>query len=82
MPIYIYQCDRCVLEIEKIQGINGDAPHCPKCGVGMTKKPTCPAVIKMGAPLWTNRVDDIHKAQSDRGERLRFVHPKEVNGYP
>lgn len=35
-------------------------------------------VIKMGAPLWTGRMDDIHKAQSQRGERLRFVHPSEI----
>jgi putative FmdB family regulatory protein len=47
LPIYIFQCDRCVLEIEKIQEINGKAPHCPKCGGVMHKKFSPIAMIKM-----------------------------------
>jgi hypothetical protein len=34
--------------------------------------------IKQGDELWLHRMDDIHKAQAQRGERLRFVHPREI----
>ncbi|GAG94257.1 unnamed protein product, partial [marine sediment metagenome] len=47
MPLYTYRCDKCVLEIEKIQEINGETPCCPKCGAEMRKKPTFPAMVKM-----------------------------------
>ena len=46
MPLYIYKCDKCVLELEKVQGINGEAPHCPNCGAEMHKKPTFPVMVK------------------------------------
>jgi hypothetical protein len=35
-------------------------------------------VIKMGYPAWVDRMEDIHKAQEQRGERLRMIHPSEV----
>jgi len=35
--------------------------------------------IKQGEELWLSRMDEVHKAQADRGERLRFVHPKEIS---
>ena len=47
MPLYIYQCDKCVLEIEKVQEINKKAPCCPNCGAEMHKKPTLPAMVKI-----------------------------------
>jgi hypothetical protein len=34
--------------------------------------------VKMKYPGWIDKIDDIHKAQEQRGERLRFVHPREV----
>jgi hypothetical protein len=34
--------------------------------------------IKQGDELWLSRMDDIHKSQEQRGERLRYVHPKEI----
>lgn len=47
MPIYEFKCDSCVLELEKVQGINEDAPSCPKCGEKMRKQATYPAMVKM-----------------------------------
>jgi len=35
-------------------------------------------LIKGKYPLWVDRIEDIHKAQEDKGEKLRFVHPSEV----
>lgn len=70
MPIYIYKCDKCVLEIEKIQGINDNAPNCPKCGVSMTRKITCPAIYKVGGSArrkwcqnWTPDSKPFNKGQ-------------------
>lgn len=47
MPIYIFRCDKCVLEIEKVQGSLEDAPLCPHCGEEMVKQPTFPAMVKI-----------------------------------
>lgn len=47
MPIYEYQCGECKLTAEKFQKIGGEAPNCPECGVGMTKKPTHLAMVKI-----------------------------------
>ncbi len=46
MPVYLYGCE-CGKEIEIVQGIGEKAPLCPDCGVGMIKKPTHPAIIKV-----------------------------------
>ena len=63
--------------METIASMGQVSPEC--CGEVMTRLYKLDTyLIKMGAPLWTDRMDDIHKAQSDRGERLRFVHPSEI----
>ncbi|KKL49387.1 hypothetical protein LCGC14_2316020 [marine sediment metagenome] len=46
MPIYEYYCNECEVERMKLQEIGSDAPQCPHCRVGMTQKPTHPAMIK------------------------------------
>lgn len=38
MPLYEYICEKCGVELEKIQGMNGIPPLCPKCGVAMSRK--------------------------------------------
>lgn len=45
MPIYEYGCV-CGSKSTEIQKIGADAPGCPSCGKGMTKRPTTPAMIK------------------------------------
>jgi putative FmdB family regulatory protein len=47
MPLYVLKCDACILEIEKIQGINEESPDCPECGGAMRKKFSPIAMFKM-----------------------------------
>jgi putative FmdB family regulatory protein len=47
LPIYKFRCDKCVLEIEKIQGINEAIPKCDICGGDMTKIISSPAIIRV-----------------------------------
>ena len=62
---------------EILSRMDVSAPVC--CGEVMTRKYTMGRMrIKSGYPIWVDRIDDIHKAQADRGERLRMPHPREV----
>lgn len=47
MPLYIYRCDKCDLEIEKIQGIEEATPKCGVCGGNMVKAITSPAIVRV-----------------------------------
>jgi len=47
MPIYMYRCDKCVLELEKVQGISEETTLCPQCGEVMIRLPTFPAMVKI-----------------------------------
>jgi len=48
MPLYEYRCPNCNSEKELLQGMESkEGILCDKCGVGMIKKPTCPAIIKI-----------------------------------
>ncbi len=46
MPLYEYQCE-CGETLEVIQTIGSDAPKCPTCGGGMTKRFAPPAIIRL-----------------------------------
>lgn len=49
------------------------------CDEGMERVYQVDALkVKIGEPLWLKRMDEIHKAQEQRGERLGFVHPREI----
>ena len=77
MPLYVYSCPRCGQSKELLLQMEHSAPYC--CGGVMNREYSIDALkIVSGPPLWTYRMDEIHKAQADRGERLRFVHPKEI----
>ena len=77
MPLYEYRCQKCSKSIEILAPIGVSGPDC--CGEVITRRYSLDTLrIKMGPPLWTERMDEIHKAQADRGERLRFVHPSEI----
>ena len=47
MPIYVYKCERCGFEDEVIQPLGTNGLNCPKCGVGMSKKPTYHSFVYM-----------------------------------
>ncbi len=76
MPLYDFICDNCSKVKEVIQ-YDLSKPEC--CGrpmrriFGIDKQ-----LIKIRYPGWVDRMEDIHKAQEQRGERLRIVHPSEV----
>ncbi len=76
-PIYDFKCDKCGNVTETLVQCPGTTPSC--CGVAMTRQYTIGYMVDKYAPaLWVHRMDDIHKAQADRGERFRMIHPKEV----
>ena len=77
MPLYDYQCLKCGQSNEVLSRIGAPVPLC--CGGFMTRLYTIDkVVIKWSPPGWVDRIFEIHKAQADRGERLRLPHPKEV----
>ena len=76
MPLFDYTCDRCRKTREYYLPMEHEAPIC--CGVFMRRLYSGQIIVKMGYPSWVNRIDDIHKAQAERGERLRYVPPSEI----
>ena len=81
-PIYEVVCERCGKGREIVAQINGELPEC--CGGVMTRKYST-VVIRDSRSLigkrnerFIDRIDEIHKRQADRGERLRLPHPSEV----
>ena len=83
MPMYDYLCETCGKTEEKIALLGSPPPTC--CDVIMKRLFKGSMGIRDSKSLtgkrnelWINRMDEIHKRQADRGERLRFVHPKEV----
>ena len=81
-PLYDYVCDQCGNVRECYRPMEHKPPEC--CGVlmrrlyGMVEIRDSRSLTGKRNELWIDRMDDIHKAQEQRGERLRFVHPKEV----
>lgn len=76
MPLYDYTCEQCGKSETILDGLNHVPPKC--CGVNMKRLFSYQYLIKEKYPLWVDRMEDIHKAQQEHGERLRMVHPKEV----
>ncbi len=77
MPIYPYICRTCNKTEEIVRSMEHTPPTC--CGRPMERHYTEANIkIKEYGALWIDRMDDIHKEQSDRGERLRLVQPWEV----
>uniref|UniRef100_A0A6M3J4T9 Putative regulatory protein FmdB zinc ribbon domain-containing protein n=1 Tax=viral metagenome TaxID=1070528 RepID=A0A6M3J4T9_9ZZZZ len=75
MPLYDYECGKCGLVKEVLAKNEASPPLC--CDEVMNRQYGIP-LIKIKYPLWVDRIDDIHKSQADKGQRFRFVHPKEV----
>jgi putative FmdB family regulatory protein len=77
MPLYPYRCEKCGTIMEVLRPMKHEKPEC--CGGLMTRLfNTDNLIIKMGYPGWIDKIDDINKAQEQRGERLRLPHPKTV----
>lgn len=76
MPLYDFRCNKCGKEIEVLSKV-GETPIC--CGEPMERLYRWgDTLVKWKYPMWVDRIDEIHKKQADKGERLRYVHPKEV----
>ena len=77
MPLYDYICNQCEEREEMSLPMGHLTPSC--CGLPMRRLYTMGDMqIRMKYPMWVDRMDDIHKAQQQKGEKLRFVHPKEI----
>ncbi len=77
IPIYDFKCDTCGKSVEEYLPIEHDAPTC--CDSSMRRIYNMGDIlVKEKYPLWVDRMEDIHKAQEQRGERLRMIHPSEV----
>lgn len=76
MPLYDYVCQKCGKSDEMYLSLEHQKPTC--CGADMRMLYSSQVHIRIKYPLWVDRMDDIHKAQEEKGERLRFVHPSEV----
>ncbi len=56
MPLYVYECEVCELEVEARQPMDTDKLDCPRCGLPTVKQPTCQAIVYMkGAPSFRKR---------------------------
>ena len=78
MPIFDFKCNHCGKVDEVLVQESGLIPQC--CGEVMNRQYTVENHIsKYTPPLWVFRMDEIHKAQAQRGERLRMIYPKEVS---
>ena len=81
-PVYEFECQKCGSRREVISQIGDAVPLC--CGGVMTRKYGAVAIRDSHSitgkrhERWIYRIDEIHKRQADKGERLRLPHPKEV----
>ena len=77
MPLYDFICDTCGNKTERFLPIRYDIPVC--CESPMRRLFNMGnMLVKEKYPLWVDRMEDIHKAQEQRGERFRMIHPSEV----
>jgi len=68
MPIYEYQCNDCRARHEVIQRIS-DAPpeHCPKCGGGLKKLFSSPAIQFKGSGFYKTDYPSASSKESKSG---------------
>ena len=82
MPIYEFECQECGNRQGVLAQLGDDAPVC--CDAVMSRIYSTLAIRDSRSitgkrhELWIGRIDEIHKRQADRGERLRLPHPSEV----
>ena len=78
MPLYQFTCGKCLKSVEVIAEMSSFMSRRPQCCGELMNLQFGTPKIKSGYPLWVDRMEDIHKAQEQRGERLRMIHPREV----
>jgi len=78
MPLYAYICPKCGKALDDVYAPLSTTPPPVCCDAPMERRYGGNLLIKEYSALWIDRMDDIHKAQEQRGERLRIVHPREV----
>lgn len=77
MPLYDYRCKHCGNQRELWGQMDHPTPVC--CDEGMERVYAHRVFkIKQGTELWIERMEDIGKAENDRGKRRSFVHPSRV----
>jgi|GEM_PF-5401254 len=83
MPVYEYECPKCGNSLEVVAQMGDAPPVC--CGEKMTRLYTGSVAIRDSRSLtgkrnelWINRLDDFHKAQADRGEKLTLPHASKI----
>jgi putative FmdB family regulatory protein len=55
MPLYVYECEKCNLEVEVLEKVKHYAPDCKRCGREMKKKIVASAAKAFpGAASWRN----------------------------
>lgn len=70
MPIYEYQCNECQERVEIIQRISeGPLTHCPKCGGGMRKLISSPAIQFKGSGFYKTDYPSASSKQSASGAK-------------
>jgi len=76
VPLYDYRCNLCDTIQEVLLPMEHSVPNC--CDSPMRRVMSGGYKINIKYPLWVDRMEDIHKAQEQKGERLRMIHPKEA----
>ena len=82
MPIYEFRCEKCGADLDVLAQMGDTPPNC--CGAVMSRIfgtvgiRDSRSITGKRNELWIDRMDEIHKRQADKGERLRVVHPSEV----
>ncbi len=83
MPVYDYECQSCEERKEVLAQMGDPPPQCcdavmSRIFIGSVGIRDSRAITGVRNELFIDRIDEIHKRQADKGERLRFVHPSEV----
>lgn len=77
MPLFDMRCGKCGKLAERFVQQGQPMPEC--CGAVMGRVWSLHNLkVKMGTELYIQRMEDIGKAENDRGERRKFVHPSRV----
>lgn len=77
MPLFDVRCQTCGKVQEVFVQGEYHPPEC--CGAVMGRVWSIEGMrIRQGTELWIERMEDIGKAENDRGKRRSFVHPSRV----